>query len=129
MKNLSKLLLVSAITLFSFTSCVKQMDVVPTAPNTPAESFLELKASDNFDWSTTQKINFSVTGTSAQAYELPLQVMDAEGHVVYSKMQKSNENFNCIIEIPSRLEFVTVQYGEAIQHYDCTNGSVKISIN
>ena len=110
------------------SGCVKKIDQSPPA-TTSAENFPEIKAADSFTWSTTKKINFSFIGSSVNEYQLVLKVSDSDGAILFQKLQKANEDYKAIIEVPAHYETLTVNYGSLSEKLDCTNGSVSITID
>ena len=133
MKNF-QLLIIATLTLFSFTSCVKQMDAVPAnipavATVTPADKFSDIKANDNFNWSTSHKINFSFLGSTGEDFQLVLKVQDADGNVLFEKLQKGNEDYNDAFEIPAHCKTLSVSYGSTIKEFDCNATSISFINN
>jgi hypothetical protein len=85
MKNASKTLIISAFTIASFSSCVKQMDALAVvAPaSSRVEKFAGMKANENFEWSTSPKIKFNFLGRVGREYETVLKVQDIDGNTVF----------------------------------------------
>ena len=131
MKNLKVNILASALMIFGFTSCVKQMDAVPTSPvsaSTSASTYADMNASENFDWSTTKKVNFTFNGTAEESYNLVMKVLDADGNILMQKMQKSDETYKSEILVPANASIVFVTYGAETEKFDCTTGAVTMNI-
>lgn len=128
MKKLNCTIIVFAFILFASGSCIKKTDQSPPT-TTPADTFSEIIAPANFNWSTTNKIDFNFKGLSANEYQLVLKVTDADGAILLQKLQKANEDYKVIIEVPAYYKTLTVSFGSISEEFDCTNGSVAITID
>jgi hypothetical protein len=132
-KNMKTSILTLAFIAIAFTSCTKTMDMpaapVPSTISTSATTLNELNAPENFDWSTTKKINFIFDGKDAESYSLLLKVSDNEGNVIMQKMQNSDQSFQMTLNIPANYTSLTVAYGATEKNIDCTAGSATMTIN
>lgn len=134
MKNFNRFFLAAAIIIVTFTSCTKTMDVVapsqtPATTSTSASTIADVTASDNFDWSTTKKVNFTFEGHASEEYVLLLQVLDTDGNVIIQKMQKSNDTYNITLNVPANQSTLQINYGADEQTIDCSNGKATVSNN
>lgn len=127
MKMINCRIVVFALILFASGSCVKKIDQSP--PATFPDKFSEITAPPNFSWNTTNKVNFTFKGSSANDYQLVLKVTDADGAILLQKLQKANEDYKVVIEVPSYYKTLTVNYGSISEEIDCTSGSVAITID
>ncbi|MEO5998813.1 MAG: hypothetical protein ABIN89_18730 [Chitinophagaceae bacterium] len=128
MNKLNLSIVVFAIIFLGFGSCIKKMDQsTPTSPT--AVKFSEINASESFNWSTTNKVNFSFKGTAVDEYQLVLRVTDADGAILIQKLQKSNEDYKVILEVPAYYDTLTVTYGSISEPINCRQGSVNITID
>jgi hypothetical protein len=128
MKKLNAPITVVAVILFGFTGCVKHLDEIPPDPAVP-DSFQKIVVPESFKWATSNKVNFSFTGSAAGSTEMILKVLDPDGTTVFQKLQKANENYQGIIEVPAHFQSLIVNYGSISENIDCTTGTVSIKID
>jgi len=135
MKTSSKSIIIAAFTILSFTSCVKQMDALPatvtasaTASST-AEKFSDIKAAEDFKWSTSNKIELNFSGAAVNESQMVLKVQDVNGNILFQKLQKGNENFQDVIEIPGHCKTLLVSFGSTSKEFSCTSGTVSFTEN
>lgn len=122
----------SAFLMICLSSCVKEKDLasVVTVTTTAADtSFSTLKAADNFNWSTARRINFHFVASVEDDYQLVLKVTLLDGSVLFQKLQKANEDFQSVLEIPAHVTELTVLYGSLAKTFVCTSGTVNMTIN
>lgn len=118
--------------LLSLSSCVKEKDLAQLQPATITAadtSFSSLKAADNFNWSTTKQINFHFTASEQDDYQLVLKVVLPDGSVLFQKLQKANEDFQTVLDVPAHVTDLTVTYGSLTKTFASTNGAVNMAIN
>ena len=131
--NMKTSILTLALFAIGFTSCTKTMDVAPvttpTTISTSATTLSELNAPENFNWSTTKQISFNFNGKDAEGYNLVLKVLDNEGNVLMQKMQKSDQSFQMDLNVPANYTSLSVSYGATEKEFDCTSGSITMTIN
>jgi hypothetical protein len=128
MKKINCTVVVFAFILFASGSCVKKIDQTPPIV-APAGNFSQIIAPSNFNWATTTNINFDFKGLAVDDYQLVLKVTDADGAILLQKLQKANEDYKAVIEVPAYYKTLTVSFGSISEDLDCTNGSVAITIN
>ena len=114
--------------LLASGSCVKRIDQSPPTTTQP-EKFSEINTPPNFSWTTTNKVNFNFKCLSVNEYQLVLKVLGTDGAILLQKLQKANEDYKVVIELPSYYKALTVNYGSIIEEIDCTSGSVAITID
>ncbi|MEO6932654.1 MAG: hypothetical protein ABI151_13560 [Chitinophagaceae bacterium] len=108
------------------------MDIVPSAPvtsSTGAINLAEVKAAENFSWSTTKKVEFTFEGNAMQEYTLLMQVLDADGNVLIQKMQKSNSRYNATLNIDINQSTITINYGADSKTIDCSAGIATMNLD
>ena len=122
--------------VISLSSCSKQVDQKSTTNNTvttPVPSavtnFASIKTSDSFKWSTTNKVNFSFTGSNTDNYTSVLKVIDANGAVIFQKLQNATENYAVVLEIAGTSENVTILFGDTNKTVNATTGSINLTLN
>jgi hypothetical protein len=117
------------------TSCSKQIDQKASNTNTetavPATvtSFASIKASDSFKWSTTNKVIFSFTGSSSDNYTSVLKVMDANGAIIFQKLQDATQNYAAVLEIAGTSENVTILFGDTNKTVSAKTGAINLTLN
>ncbi|MEO6916518.1 MAG: hypothetical protein ABI151_13565 [Chitinophagaceae bacterium] len=132
MKNLNCLFLTSALILLALTSCTKQLDVIPPTPvtnSTAAPTIAETTTADSFDWSTTKKINFTFEGQTSEAYTLVLQVLDADGNILFQKLQKSTDTYKTTVRIATTQSTINIKYGADVKTIDCSSGIATVKLD
>ena len=128
MKKLAYSIVVAAVMLFGFNGCRKNVNETPAAPTAP-DSFQEIVVPESFKWSTSKKINFSFAGSSVDDSKIVLKVLDPDGAIIFQKLQKYNEDYKAVIEVPAHVKTLTVNYGGISENIDCTSGNVTLKLN
>lgn len=119
--------------LFCLTSCVKEKDfVLPADPVTTTKtdtSFSTLKVAENFDWSTSKQISFRFAGSGQANHQLILKVALPDSSVLFQKLQKANEDFQGVLDIPAHVGSVMVSYGSITKVFECSTGTITMTNN
>ncbi len=122
--------------IISLSSCSKQIDQKannsnPSTTTAPAavNNFAGIKTADSFKWSTTNQVNFSFTGSPADNYTSVLKVMDANGAIIFQKLQNSAQNYSAVLEIAGTSENVTILFGDNNKTVNATTGSINLTLN
>lgn len=112
-------MLLGSLTLVA-TSCKK------TSNTPPVTKFSEIKTSNTFDWKTTRKINFQVTGIPTLVNEKNLlMVSSADGKEVYFKnFMAMSQNLSTTVVIPRGVTNVLVSFGTIKKTMAVTGGTL-----
>ena len=122
--------------IISFSSCSKQVDQQapvtvsnsnPTA--TVPQTFASIQAPAGFNWSTTNKVAFTYTGTAGADYRAILKVINSDGNTIFQKLQLASETYSGSIEVDINSANVTVQFGDISKSFNCKTGNIAMSIN
>ena len=72
MKNRSSIILLLLSFIFSFSSCVKKLDIIEeNEPDISANDITDLSANENFNWKTTSDVNISIQTLDNTATAIP----------------------------------------------------------
>lgn len=133
MKQVVRFSIIAVITVIMFSSCSKQVSQTSTTTSgtatQAAQGFYNLKVPTTFNWSTNNKVTFNFTGKTGEVYSAILKVTNADGHVIFQKLQSAGANYTGSIDVSFNSENVTVQFGDQIQSFNCKSGSVTMSLN
>ena len=120
----------------SLTSCNKQIDqkaaaatTEPTAVPVDITNFASIKASDSFKWTTTNRVKFSFTGSIADNYTSVLKVIDANGAIIFQKLQNATQNYSVELEIAGTSENVTILFGDINKTVSAKTGAINLTLN
>ncbi len=117
---MKKKVLLSAIlftSILAFTGCTDEFDQ-PDGFSKGAKNLNELKVSPDFNWSTAQSIEISITGLPVLKGIEPAKatlVLKGEKDVYYSGFHAINENLTFKLSIPTTEKSINLKFG-AIEH-------------
>ena len=123
---LSSILFISILTL---TGCTDEFDQ-PNDFSKGARNLNELKVSSDFNWSTSQTIQISITGLPAlsnvEAAKATL-MLKGENDVYYSGFHSINENLVIKITVASTDKLINLKFGALEQTASIENNKVSFS--
>jgi hypothetical protein len=123
---LSSILFISILTL---TGCTDEFDQ-PNDFSKGARNLNELKVSSDFNWSTSQTIQISITGLPAlsnvEAAKATL-MLKGENDVYYSGFHSINENLVIKITVASTDKLINLKFGAFEQTASIENNKVSFS--
>ncbi|GAB1447232.1 MAG: hypothetical protein L6Q78_08035 [Bacteroidia bacterium] len=126
MKKTAILMLASASLL---VSCKK--DLIEKAEenrqNTTAKAFKELKTSADFNWSTKQDVELSITGlATAVPITNTLKISSADGKIVYNSLFYTMETSSTIkVSLPSIVKELRIDFGTISKVVKVESGKAK----
>ena len=123
---LSSILFISILTL---TSCMDEFDQ-PSNFSKGAKNLNELKVSSEFNWSTSQTVQISITGLPAlsnvEAAKATL-TLKGENDVYYSGFHAINENLTFNMTVASAEKLIKLKFGSIEQTASIENKKVSFS--
>jgi hypothetical protein len=90
--------------------------------------FENIKAPQNFKWSTLNTINFNYIPTANDARVSTLKIVDATGNIYFQRLQKANQAFESTIEVPGHIQQLEMRYAGLKKAIAITNGKATISL-
>jgi|688.fasta_scaffold53068_3 hypothetical protein len=133
MKNLRNLLILILISVIVLPSCkkdlVEKFEQNKTTEKVIAKNTSEVKAPENFKWSTSRTIKLTANGIVGDARVSVLRVEATDGTVLFTKLQKVKESVDLTLEVPARYEKVNVVFGGMQKTYDTKSGKAELTFN
>jgi hypothetical protein len=124
MKKITLIVLV----IIGLSSCKKNLleKVTPTTHNQKVTNFNELSASDNFDWKTSKKINFTFKGVNTiSPAKGNLKISSDDDKIVfYSGNHLMSENFTQALQIPAHIKGLKVSFGTILKAFDTQSNNI-----
>ena len=125
MKKLKLFILVSAISGVLFTSCEKILD--DTSNATPSK-LSELKVSDDFNWSTGNTIQLTITGLPTEVpVQSTLTISMTNGTTLFSEFHQMDQDLTLSITLPSSEKELVLKYGSLNQTVTILNNKADFS--
>ena len=127
---MKKLLILSLLAIVGLSSCKKQFNENQDIPSNPSKKFSELKASENFDWKTTNAITFKYVGIPTfTPTKTTLSITSEDGKIVYyAGTQDMSSNFETKLAIPSNQSQIIVKYGAVSKTYSTSLSTISFDI-
>jgi hypothetical protein len=117
------------ISFFTLTSCLDEFEQ-PSEFSNGAKDLKDLKVSSDFDWSTSQTIQISITGlptlSSVEAAKATL-TLKGEKVVYYSGFHAINENLTFNLTVASTDKLINLKFGAIEQTIAIENDKVAFS--
>jgi hypothetical protein len=108
MKKLKFLILISAITIVSFTSCEKSEDIAPTNQN----NMEDIKFDGAFNWSTGSTVTLNITGLPTEVpVKNTLTISFQNGSTVFSQLHSMDQNLTLNLTVPTTDTELGLKYG------------------
>src|SRR4051794_7976338 len=116
------LVIAALMAITAISSCKKISTDPPAQPAAPLPAnFKEIKAADQFSWSTSKRITFEVRGMASEvSVSNTLIVKTVKGEPVMMKLHAMSENYSAEIEVPSSADKLVVIYGDINKTFDIT---------
>lgn len=112
--NMKKSFYILVLTSLVLASCSKDDAPVPV-PNRP-NNFSEIKVEDNFRWETGVTVTVKVKGNPTLSTVInTLSLVNENGEVFTSKLHNMNDNAEFVVELPSNVTKIKMQYGEIVK--------------
>ncbi len=90
--------------------------------------FEDIKAPQNFKWSTLNTINIKYIPTANDARVSTLRIVDAAGNIYLQRLQKANQPFEATIEVPGHVQQLEMRYAGLKKPMAIANGKAAISL-
>jgi hypothetical protein len=117
------------ISIFTLTSCMDEFDQ-PSDFSKGAKNLNELKVSSEFNWSTSQTVQISITGlpvlSNVEAAKATL-TLKGEKDVYYSGFHAINENLTFNMTVASTEKLIKLKFGAIEQTIAIENNKVSFS--
>ena len=108
MKNYKFLILLSAITIVSFSSCEKSEDITPTNQN----DMEDINFNGTFSWSTGSNVTLNITGLpTIVSVKNTLTISLQNGTTVFSNLHFMDQNLIINLTVPTTEKELTLKYG------------------
>jgi len=124
MKKYKFLILISAITIVSFTSCEKSTDIVPS----PQNDIEDIKFDGSFNWSTGNTVTLSITGLpTIVPVKNTLTISLKDGSDAFSSLHLLDQNLTLNLTVPSTEKELKLSYGTATYTVPIINNKADFS--
>ncbi len=124
MKKYKFLILISAITIVSFTSCEKSTDIVPS----PQNDIEDIKFDGSFNWSTGNTVTLSITGLpTIVPVKNTLTISLKDGSSAFSSLHLLDQNLTLNLTVPSTEKELKLNYGTATYTVPIINNKADFS--
>ncbi len=117
------------ISILAFTSCSDELEQ-PRGFSKGAKNLNELKVSPNFNWSTAQAIEITITGLPVLQGVSPAKatlILKGEKEIYYSGFHAINENLSLNISVPSTERSINLKFGAIEQTASIQNNKLSFS--
>lgn len=131
MKNIKNIILLTLLTQAFLTSCKKpEMFKNETTVNNSivAKSVKEIKAPNNFNWNTSNTVNFTFKGLVGDARKSTLTILSENNSVLFKKLQSASESFSGSVEIPAHVSKITVLYNDNATEFTISSNKFAIEL-
>lgn len=129
MKNLSKVIMLVALTPALLPSCKKpELFKNEVATTVVARSVKDVKAPSTFNWSTSNTVNFTFKGLAGDARKSTLTILSDDNTVLFKKLHNASENYTGLVEIPAHVSKLLVQYNGNVTEFPITSNKFVIDI-
>jgi hypothetical protein len=132
MKKINHYSLILILLFFiGLTSCKKNLEdkFNENQNQTVAKTTSEIKAATTFKWKTTGSITLVYKAKPNDIRVSVLKVISPDGHIIYQKLQKANQDLSINLEIPSHFEKVDVSFGSNKKSFDTKSGKIEMLLN
>jgi len=124
MKKYKFLILISAITIVSFTSCEKSTDIAPS----PQNDIEDIKFDGSFNWSTGNTVTLSITGLpTIVPVKNTLTISLKDGSSAFSSLHLLDQNLTLNLTVPSTEKELKLNYGTATYTVPIINNKADFS--
>ena len=123
MKVSIQILGLSALLGLGLPSC-KKHEIAKAEITSDKGSFKDIKAPAAFKWSTLNTVTIQMKAKPNDARSSTLKVLDAQGNVYLQKLQKANQAFEGVVEIPGHIEKLKVSFCGKIKEFSARSGKV-----
>ncbi|MBC7383372.1 MAG: hypothetical protein H7296_10340 [Bacteroidia bacterium] len=130
MKNTGTTILLLSILLSGLCSCRKSLEnkYKESVKNEQVKNTSAIKASQNFKWNTTISLNFSFNAVTLDSRIAILKITTVDGSVVLQKLQKADQDFSVLIEIPVHYEKLIVSFGTISREFETKGGKIVMDL-
>jgi hypothetical protein len=90
--------------------------------------FEDIKAPQNFKWSTLNTINFKYIPVANDARVSTLKIVDAAGNIYFQRLQKANQPFETNIEVPGHIQQLEMRFAGIKKPIALANGKATITL-
>lgn len=114
--------------LLAVSSCKKDSSLTNT-PATPVTPFESIKTTNNFGWSSVNKLTLNFTGQSDKNFNAILKVVASDNSIIFQKLQNGSTNFATSLNIPAAYKTITVSFGGVQKTFITKNASITMNLN